>query len=343
MSATVHDISNITLVPILAGAAEVLVAHRELRGTSISKKKKKLTKTKTVAYYEKRKEGYETNRSIKTWATYFLLKSQTTSGIIQNWTAQKKHLLQFCKATENSFRARLAELQQLKLITITKNRSILLTSFETAADILGIAYTGIIKISYNDKLPGQQIFQYFLRAEEMRSNQLKQLNALWYYAGKNPLLKEQLHVLLRDSGSDEKKLRTDMQYFQTQLLTLQQQAFKEGSPLLDLIHTLRADINRSVKCIRDTHTYKSAQSVCYMKKVMRQMEIITVTHVCVESTERSRLYISEAEGSSKPRRRDAYKYIKSKKQTAWFLTDQVNFRYKSQHAKTNQHDKKNAA
>jgi len=134
VSTPVYDI-NKKYVAVLKGAASELVTHRELRNS------------------------YKTNRSIKTWATYFLLKSLTTSGHISNWTAQKADLLDYCKMTENCFRARLRELQTLKLITVAKkNRNIELTSFTTAAEILGIEYAGTIKIEYNDKQPGQNIF-----------------------------------------------------------------------------------------------------------------------------------------------------------------------------------------
>lgn len=303
-------------VPILIGAADELVTHRELRNT------------------------YSTNRSIKTWSTYFLLKSLTRSGIIKNWQQQKQLLLSFCKCTENSFRARLREMQQLKLISLSKNHSVLLTSYHNAADILGIPYTGLNKIDYNYELPGKQIFQYFLRAEEIRSNQAKQLDALWYYAGKNPLLKDALIQALCQMGSDGKRLYAEPLYFQQQLLRLQKNAFKEGSPLLDIIHTLRADVNRSVNGIKKTHTYKSAQSVSYMKKVMLQMQIIKVKKVCIESTERSRLYVS-VPGEKK--KRDAYKYIPSKKVTAWVLTDQISFNYTSiKNAKQNAKEKQAA-
>ena len=300
------------MVAVLAGACEVLVSHRETRNR------------------------YQTNRSIKTWATYFLLKSLTKSGILRDWTSQKQSILSYCKMTENCFRARLAELQQLRLITLQKNRSIKLTSFETAADILGIPYDGTIKIEYNENLPGKQIFQYFLRAEEIRSNQHRQLKALWYYAGKQPLLKDALILMLKQQlGSDEKELQKNVTYFQQQLLQLQQNAFKEGSPLLEIIHTFRADINRSVQGMQNHHSYKSKQSVSYMKKVMKKTGIITVHKICIESESRARLYVPATSGT---RRRDAYKYIAARKTTAWFLTDQIDFNFNTEQLKAKQND-----
>lgn len=321
MTAPVHHIDPaIKFVPVLAGAAEELVTHRELR-------------TK-----------YCTNRSIKTWATWFLLKSMTTSGVISTWTdaKQKEKILSYCKCTENSFRARLSEMIKLKLVTLTHTRSLLLTSYENAADILGIVYNGTIKIEYNESLPGQQIFQYFLRAQEIRSNQLKQQEALWYHAGKNPLLKDALIQQLIQMGADRKRLQNDLMYFQFQLLKLQKLVFKEGSPLFDIIHTLRADINRSCNGIKEQHTYKSPQSVSYMKKVMKELKIITVKKESIESPERSRLYVSCSPLGDRGRKRDAYKWIPSKKVTAWVLTDQISINIKIEQ-KPKQNEKKKAA
>ena len=139
------------MVPVLRGASEVLVNHRELRNC------------------------YQTNRSIKTWATYFLLKSISIPGVIKCWRSQKDHLLQYCKMTESCFMARLKELKALGLITISKGLTITLTSFENAAKILGIEYTGTIKIEYDAKIPGKQVFQYYLMLDEIRCNQNKQI------------------------------------------------------------------------------------------------------------------------------------------------------------------------
>ncbi len=324
-------VQNLHPIKIITGAADVLVSHRDMRNK------------------------YCTNRDIKYWSTYFLLKSLTSSGVIRSWTKQKTFLLDFCKMTENCFRNHLAELQKLKLIKLTKNRTILLTSFETAAEILGIEFTGHTIIDYDTSISGNQIFQYLLRGEEIRSNQAKQLKTLWYYVGKNPLLKDALFTLLVKDGADKKLLEKDITYFQEQLLQLQQQAFKDGSPLLDLLTTCRADINRGVKCIQEYHTYKSKQSVSYMKNRMVTLQVIKVTKVCTKSPQRSRLYIpangdnaskttgsfSTPSGDGGKRHRDGYKYLPATKETAWFLTDQVTHNYKSQQQQKN--EKKKAA
>ena len=128
------EISTIN-VPVIAGCCAYLVDGRQL----VNK--------------------YETNRSIKTWAHYFLLKALTTSGFIQEWTRQKASLLEYTRMNENSFRTRLAEMKALGLCTISKQHSITLISYRRAADILGIQYTGTNDIQYDTTKKTNQLFR----------------------------------------------------------------------------------------------------------------------------------------------------------------------------------------
>lgn len=320
MTATVHHISPYPpCVPVLNGAARELVAHRELR-------------TK-----------YETNRSIKTWSCFFLLKALTTSGKIQAWTNQKNKLLTWCQCNENTFRRHLATMLQLQLCTIEKStKSINLVSYEKAAAILDIPFTGTTSVNYNPDINnGKQIFQYFIRAEEFRLEQQRQLDALMYHLDKNPSLKNDLRYMLVKEGAEDKRLSNPV-YFQQRLLQLQMRLFKEGSELLDYVTSRRADINRGVKLIQGHHKYKSKQSVSYLKKRMHQLQLITVTKVKTESQAKSRLYVPDGNG-----KRDGYKWVAHKQSTGltlgghtvWFLCDQISFNYSIQQSAA--HEKRN--
>lgn len=297
MSTPVYDI-NKKYVAVLTGAAAELVTHRELRNE------------------------YKTNRSIKTWSTYFLLKSLTTSGKITNWISQKDAILNYCKITENCFRARLNEMQALKLVTIEKQgktRHIKLTSFTTAAEILGIEYIGTIKIEYNNEQPGQQIFQYYLVMDEIRCNQQAQLDALNYKANKNPQLKEVLYSVMVQHGADLQQLKTDGKYFQQQLLKVQLYYFKKGSDIFSVISQLRADVNRSVEGIKRQYGYKAAQSVSYLKNRLKTFGIALIEKSKVESDVRERLYIANGEG----RKIEANRYCRKTKRTVLFCCDAI--------------------
>lgn len=313
MTAIVKHIDDYpAFVPILNGAPQALVAHRELRGQ----------------YVTKGGEGYQTNRSIKTWSTYFLLKALTTSSLICDWTKQKKYILEWCQCNENTFRRHLSELKSLNLCQVFKNRSIQLVSYEKAAEILDIPFSGTTKIKYSPyDTQGKQVFRFFITAEEFRSEQTKQLEALTYWLNKNLSLKNELHLMLLKFGADDKQLRKP-EYYQQRLLALQMQLFKEGSDILSYVFSRRADINRSVNLIKEHHTYKSKQSVSYLQRRMAKHKVINVQKICVESKVRSRLYIPD--GLDK--RRDGYKWLDKKGVTAWFLTCQISFNYELQHS-----------
>jgi hypothetical protein len=293
-------------VPVITGAAEELVGHRELRNK------------------------YHTNRSIKTWSCWFLLKSLTSSGKIQRWRTQREFLFEWLQMNEKTFYARLKEMTQLQLITVDEEENIHLVSYDKAAQILEVPYIGLTNIEYNpEKYGGKQVFQYFLRAEEFRYQQQRQRSALLYYLDKNPLLKNDLHLLMVKYGADGQQLQISGSYFQERLLLLQMRSFKEGSDILQYILTHRADINRGVSRIKDNHNYKSTQSVSYMKKRMLKLQVITITKKKVESSERSRLYIPDGD-----KKKDGYKYVRRTRQTVWFLTDQISFAYEISKRKT---------
>ncbi|MFC4261953.1 hypothetical protein ACFOWM_03620 [Ferruginibacter yonginensis] len=308
-----HTDKVIFEVPVLNGAPEELVGQREQRSC------------------------YFTNRSIKVWSTFFLLKAQTTSGTIQHWINQKQYLLQYLKLRENSFRSHLKELCRLELVKVDKNFNVTLTSFQKAADVLGIHYDGTFTITYDATDGNKQQFQYLLRAEEIRANQFKQLKALVYKLDKNPDTKDWLMHLLKEKGCDPVQLVNDPLYFQVSLLDLQEKAFIYGSDIYEKIQKFRADINRGIARIAEHHNYKGTQSVSYMKKVMLEQGIIKVKDRLIISNKNCKLYIVDAEG----KRKEISKWLPSQERSAWRLCSQVYVQTKSS-KKMEKHEKKNA-
>jgi hypothetical protein len=289
-------------IKVLAEAPAELVKHRELR------------------------KKYHTNRDIKYWSTYFLLKAVSPqSSKIERWIKQKSFLLAFLQMNENTFRRNVKYLVSIGLATVDENYSISLASYEKAADLLDLENSVTKLIPYNPiKNGGKQVFQYLVRAEEFRYQQRRQLDALIYHLNKNPSLKNTVHLLMVKAGADDQRLYKEVRYFQESLLQLQMKLFKEGSEILEYVLTHRADINRGVSRIQDHHAYKAKQSCSYLKKRMFKLGVIKIEKVCVESTARSRLYIPLGET-----KRDGYKWVPAVKRTAWFLTDQISICYEA--------------
>lgn len=286
-------------VPVLKGAPQALCSERHLR-------------TK-----------YHTNREIKYWSTYFLLKALTTSGDIQDWRGQRSLILTFLQLSESVFYRHLNVLQEKGLLTVDEDFNIRLTNYKEAAAIIGLFFDGLIHVPYNPfKNAGKQIFQYFLRVEEIRHNQCKQLDALVYHLDKNPPLRNLLLLHLVHMGADQQRLHKDRKYLQERLLELQKVAFRHGSDILRELFEYRADINRGIRGIQGHHDYISKTSVSYLKRRLHELKLVQVQKVCVESKVRSRVYVPDPTATGG--QREGYKWIPRIKDTAWFLTDQIN-------------------
>jgi hypothetical protein len=290
-------------VKILIGAPVALVSIRELR------------------------THYQTNREIKYWATWFLLKALTTTSKIQYWTSHKAYLLGWLQMNENTFRAHLAWLKDQGLLSVDKTTFTLnLGSYEAAADVLGIAYAGTFEVGFDPALhPGKQTFQYLLRTEECEHHKLRQLQALAGKLDHNPAYFKDMLYQLVELGGDQNRLLSDTGYFIRRLLLLQTQLFKEGSELLRYAMLYRADVNRGVRRIRQHHSYRSEQSVSYMKRRMWLLGFAQINKPAIVSQARARFYIPGEEPGG--RDRDGYKYVKATGRTVWFLTDQIQRRY----------------
>lgn len=290
-------------VRILIGAPQVLVKRRDF------------------------KIQYQTNNEIKYWSTWFLLKALTTTGYIQEWTSQKAYLLVWLQMGEGTLRSHLQWLQSKKLLSIDRlSHSIKLIKYRHAARIMGINFNGTYEVSYNpSKQHGKQAFRYVLTMEEFKINQEDQLAGLFHKLDKNPSLKQALILLLEKEGCDSGRLVSDREYFAERLLQLQIRAFKDGLGLLPLIFSVRADLNRGVKKIKEHHGYRSQQSVSYLKRCMFRSGVIAVKKIAAVSTDRSRIYIPDDRDQTIVK--DGYKWLPGKKQTALFLCDQVTATY----------------
>ena len=342
ISQCITEVEPDKLYPVryLNGAPEILVSCREFRGHYVGKSRMQ-RKRKSDEYYAKRSQGYETNREIKIWSVFFLLKAMSTSPCIKNWRKQKTLLSTWLQMSEKTFYTKREELLKKKLITVDRNHNIHLCSWEKAAEILDIAYTGTSIIQFNPyKHEGQQSFQYLLRGEEIKANQMLQHKALMNKLEKNHLLRDDLLMLLIRQGADDQRLVKDQQYFRERLLQLQLQLFKQGSDILSYAFAVRADINRGIKKIQDHHKYKSKQSVSYMKHRMAKLQVISVKKVKIISEARARLYVPKDSGDGQ---RDGYKYFKDQKQTALILTDQITLNYESSKPGQRMPEKKKAA
>lgn len=297
-------------VKVLNGAAEILCAQKTLIGK----------------YCKKRSTGYQTNPEIKYWSSFFLLKAiSPNSSVIENHRQQIDFICRFIGISKRTLSAHLFWLRKMKLATIDKN--ITLVSWDTAAHILDIPYSGTILLPYNPlKNEGKQDFQYQLRTVEIEANQQMQLDGLMTKLDHNPSLKNDLVYHLVQQGADQQRLFKDRAYFQQRLIQLLIWFFKKGSEFLQRLFSNRVDINRGIATMASHHNYKSKQSVCYLKRVLFKLGLVQVKKIQVISEARSRLYYQDKEG----KQHDAFKWFNNQKQTSLTLTDQIIINYEIQ-------------
>lgn len=291
------------IVKLPKGAVEALVCGREIR------------------------VKYETNRTIKTWSAFFILKALTTAGKIGDWQQQAEHLEAVLQCNHNTLRQRLSEMKALKLIKFTdstnRKKNIHFASWQTASAILNIPEYGTFEeIEYCPaSQKGCQVFAHLVRVREIQNATVRQLDGLMYHINKNPLLRDALTIEIDREYGIAPKSGVE---FQQQLLKLQKQSFEKGSATYDIIHQRRADINRSVFSIQAHHAYKGLASVSYMKTKLKKLGLVTVTHTVIESKERNRLhYNTGIQGVGKLGQKDGYKYNKRSKSTLMVLCDDI--------------------
>ena len=299
-TATIRSIGEGTTynVPVLVGAAEHLVTLRE------------------------KLNAYNTNPQLKYWASWFLLKSISTSSKIDNWVAQRDFLKQYLRLSDGTLRKQIGELARMGVITKEADGALTLASYKQAAQVMDIPYRGTTIIQYKPHTYGNetQVFRYFLVALEVKSNQLRQLEELNRKFQKNLSGNTtDLLLALNDIGADIKQVYRDPQYLQQQLLKLQKRVFRDKSGLANVAFSLRADLNRSCSTLADAHGYAHGQSASFIKKKLQILGAAKVTKCMVHSKERTRLYIPLGDGQ----RKDGYKWVKGRKNTAWVLCDQV--------------------
>lgn len=310
------------LVPVLRGAADHLITLRE-----------------------ESPKGYKINPHLKYWATWFLLKTISSSGVINNWNKQKQFLLQYLRLSDGTFRTQLATMRRLGLITPPPGRdgggrSLNLCSYKSAAQIMGIEYKGETPLEYkpNTYKNETQVFRYILVAQEVESNQDHQLTELYRKFQKNLSGNAiELVKLLKQFGYTDEQLNTPLQ-LQQALLKVQKSVFKDKSGLTDVAFSLRADVNRSVGTWAKHHGYAHAQSASFLKNKFRKLGIADIKQEVINSNDRSRLYYVDENGDKK----EGYKWNKKALQTAWRLCDQVTVQINPPKKHDDQREKKAA-
>ncbi len=254
-----------------------------------------------VIQFRELRKKYITNRTLREVAVFCVLKTVTSSGIIQNYIEQLDDLAELCNCSKSSLFGIIKRLIDQKLIA-RKGGALILRSMQRLLNRYEITSKETVSLTYEFR--NHKLYQLLQAAyiKSMRSGQEFMVNKK---IQNNPYLK---HIINEKSKNPER--------IRKKLLSLQISTFKDKSTTdeYELIHSINADTNLSARSLRRAFKFKSNMSVAYLKKMLGKRGIAKITVRKIESTTRSRKgknYFVE--------------WFPTSKQTRWRLTDDVQF------------------
>lgn len=226
---------------------------------------------------------YETHSIFKAFEIFVILKELTTSGKIQNLYGSHdefmKCLAEECNVSRNTMYSRIKLLVKFKLITVEKNKDILLTSWDEIAKQYNIKSNQFHTIELNNESPK---IEYILRTMTFSEHKERQAFQFTKFINTNNQVKE---YIIKELGELPKTIQ-DMAEFVIQKQVL---SFKNWSDGFDFWHSLYADFNASVNKIMYYFQFKDFRQVAYWKKQLTKKGLIIVRERKHESQKCTRL------------------------------------------------------
>lgn len=207
---------------------------------------------------------YETNKKIKFVAAYYVLKSLTTSGVIQDHHAKKFELMQALGCvSDKTFYKILHHCEKLGYLNVTQD-SIVLTGYKNFMDLFDSYYSTMVKLRFD---PVTQKFHHVMEAAYL---QLRERERGKVFENKFKAIPELMEELKTVISAD------DRGNYGNALQQLQLAAFKYGHEKLKSIFALNPFTTCNSKTMRSMFNFKSEQSVAYLKIKLQRNKLVTV-------------------------------------------------------------------
>ncbi|MCU0442912.1 MAG: hypothetical protein MUE96_10985 [Bacteroidia bacterium] len=221
---------------------------------------------------------YQTNRSIKYYGFYCALKSLTSSGLIKDYAEQIELLCEVAKKSRSSFYTYLNECIKLNLIQ-KNNDHLRLTCWDNLIERFNLKDKVFTEYTYDTEQKGQTP-EYYLASAEIQENQQYQASNVLKQIRQNPHIKSILNEKETNVNTVEK------------LQWLQMKTFVNGcggsEAIYSVLHSLNADIHRSVPKLRKAFNLKSNRSVGYLKGQLEERGFAVIKGRLLKSPERMR-------------------------------------------------------
>lgn len=223
---------------------------------------------------------YQTNRAVKVYGFFALLKTITESGVIKNYHSQITDIGTLTKKSRTGVYTYISQCKTIGLLKVNGG-NLYLNSWQDAVNTVDCAYySGLYTTLQYDTTHDKQTPEYLIYAAEIKENQDRQTLAVIKQIENNLPLANTLGV-----GQNVQPKHV-MELHKLQVFT-----FVNGKSENDysLIHSCRADVQRTAKTLRKTYGMKDRRSVKYLKMQLAIRGIATIAKRVLESDCRNRV------------------------------------------------------
>lgn len=246
---------------------------------------------------------YQTNRTVKFYGFFCVLKSLTTSGILKNYPAQIDYLCKMVKKGRSSFYSYMKACIELGLIEKAGD-NLKLANWDMLFERFNLQEKRFSEFTYDEDNPIQTP-EYYLVSSEIKENQYYQARNVLSQICQNPQLKAVLNAKAVDFSVIEKLQRIQIKSFVN--------GCGGSEATYGTIHSLNADLQRSVPRLRRAFGLKSNRSVGYLKSQLKLRGFAMVSERVLSSKERMR----------KDRQCYYTGWDKEAKESTWHLPDEI--------------------
>jgi len=214
---------------------------------------------------------YQTNKLIKYVGAYYILKSLTPSGVIQDTHQQISELCRYLNCTTPTFYKLIKNCEKLGYLKRTR-QTIVLTSYSAFTETFDAVFTRFTKVKYNYK---KQKFNHVLESAYLQLKEQERARTFENKMQANKDLQEELSTVINPDKNGK---------WQKSLEAIQKEAFNKGHKKMYQIFYLNPFTTCNSKTMTKMFGFKSEQSIAYLKAKLIKKNLIRVEKITVSNT-----------------------------------------------------------
>lgn len=219
-----------------------------------------------------KRNSYETNRTLKNFTSFLILKAASTYGVYNNYRKQIGYIATLCQCSKQTMFKRLAWMESETLLQF-EGGNIRLNGWKHVATKYGVSLKQFKTIHCDTSIHKNLHLHFF--AAEIEENKKRQAYMIERKLNKNSALKNAVQNVCIQFGADKAKIE-NFAYLHKYMQTIFTTSFIAKPDIHNLLINVRPDCNRSVKTLAAAWEFKSPQSVSYYKAKLAAEKIASI-------------------------------------------------------------------